>query len=76
MEQDGNDATPVNANLLPSGLSHVKMLEGWVAPPSIVVWKSIVWRAKVRCSDGDGFSSYAPSGISFVVTNDLEALPT
>jgi len=52
------------------------MLEGWVAPASIVVWKSKIGRAKVCGGYGDRSSFDAPSGVCFVITYDFVALAT
>lgn len=76
LEQDGYDSSSVDADLFPSGLSHVEMLEGRVAPPTVVVRESGVRRAEIGGSDRDGSSFDAPPGVSFVVTDDPVALPT
>lgn len=52
------------------------MLEGRVAPPTIVIRKSVVWRAEIGGGDRDGNSFDAPPGVSLVVTDDPVALPT
>ena len=75
MVKDGDNSTAVNPDLLPSRLSHVEVLEWRVAPPSVVVRKGIVRRAKVGSSDRHGPSFDAPCRISFGVANDLKALP-
>lgn len=74
--QDGYDSSSVDADLFPSGLSHVEMLEGRVAPPTIVIRESVVWRAEVGGGDRDGNSFDAPPRVGFVVTDDPVALPT
>lgn len=74
--QNGHDPASVNANLLPSGISHVKMLARRIAPATIVAWKSEVRRAKVCSGNGYRCTFYAPSSIRFIVTHDPVALPT
>lgn len=74
--QNWNNTTTVDGNLLPSRLSHVKMWPGRVAPPTIVAWEGQVWRAEISGCDGDGPAFQTPSRVCFVVTYDLEALPT
>lgn len=76
LEDNRHDPTSVNTDLFPSRLSHIKMLERRVAPAAIVVWESIVRRAEVCCSNGDGYSFLAPLGIYLVVAHDLVALST
>lgn len=76
LEQDGDDPAPVDADLFPSRLSHVKMLEGRVTPATIIARKSKVWRAKVGRSDGHGHSLPAPLCVCIVVTYDFVALST
>lgn len=76
MIDDGDNATTVYADFLPSGLRHVEMLTGRVAPPSIVAWESVVRRAEIGGSDGDGNALSAPTRLGLGITNNLVALPT
>lgn len=65
----------VDANLLPCRLGHVEMLARWVAPPTVVIGKCIVWRAKVGGGDGHRHAFFAPPGVRLVIAHDLVALP-
>lgn len=76
MEQDGNNASSVDANLLPSRLSHIEVLKRRVAPSSIVVWESEIRRAEISGSDSDGGAFDAPSWVCFVIAYDSVAFTT
>lgn len=76
MVNDWDDAATVDADLLPRGLRHVKMLTGRVAPASVVIRESVVRRAEIGGGDGDGDALSAPTRLCFEVTNNLVALPT
>ena len=52
MVDDGDDAASIDADLLPSGLSHVEMLAGRVAPPPVVAGEGVVRGAEVGGGDG------------------------
>lgn len=73
---DGDDAALIDADLLPSGLSHVEMLAGRVAPAAVVAGKGIVWRAEVCGSNCHRNTLLAPLWAALKVAYNLEALPT
>ena len=73
MERNGDNSCSVLGNLQEGRLGQVEVLEGRVAPPTVVVSERRVWRTKVCCSDGDG-PREAPFGV--VVASDLVARPT
>ncbi|KAK2997924.1 hypothetical protein RJ639_026080 [Escallonia herrerae] len=66
----GHNSGTVLSYLQESGLCHVKMLQGRIAPATVVVRQSRVWRAEIGGSDGDG-GGEAPSGV--VVASHLVA---
>ena len=74
LEEDGDDSASVNANLLPSRLSHVEVLKRRITPTAIVVGQSIVRRAEIGRRHGHRRPFNAPPWIRLVITNDLEAL--
>lgn len=76
LEHNRDDPTSVDANLFPSRLSHVEVLEGRVAPASIVVWKGKIWWAEIGCSNGHRCAFNTPPGISLRITHDSVALST
>lgn len=76
LEQNRDDPSSVNANFFPSWLSHVEMLEGRIAPASIVVWESKIRWAEICCSNRHRSAFNTPSGISLIITYDLVALST
>ena len=76
MVKDGDDSASVNANLFPSGLSHVKVLKRRVAPTPGIVGQGIVGRTEVGGSDSDGGSLPPPLGVGLVVTHDPVTLST
>lgn len=61
-EGHGHNSSSVLRDFEESWFSHVKMLEWRIAPSSIVVGQSGIWRAKVCSSDSDG-SREAPPGV-------------
>ena len=76
MVYDGDDAGPIDADLLPGRLRHVEMRPGWVAPATVVAWQVVVGRAKVGGRDGHRLAELAPPGVPpLAVARDLVALP-
>ena len=73
--EDGDDSASVNADLFPSGLSHVEVLKGRVAPSAVVVGESEVWWAKIGGCYGHRRPFDAPTGVGLVIARDLDALP-
>nr|GMC52192.1 Os03g0155566 [Ipomoea batatas] len=71
-----NNPTTVNSNLFPSGLGHVEVGAGRIAPTSIITRKSVIRWTKISGRDGDRNSLPAPSRLCFEVTYDLVALTT
>ena len=61
-EGHGHDPGTVLSDLEEGGLGQVKMLEGRVASPSVVVSEGVVWRAEVGGSDHNG-PREAPPGV-------------
>ncbi len=69
---NGHDSSTVLSNLQESRLGQIEVLEGRVAPATIVVRQSVVRWAKVCSGDGDG-GREAPFGV--VVASHLVASP-
>lgn len=76
LEEDRHNPSSVDADLLPSGLGHVEVLQWRIAPSPIVAREGKVRRAEVGRSDGHGDSFNAPPWVRVVVAHDLVALPT
>jgi len=76
LEQNGYDPSSVDTDLLPCGLSHIKMFERRVAPATVVAWQSEIGRAEVCGSYGYRCSFQAPFGVCFIIAHDFVALPT
>ncbi|KAF3777650.1 hypothetical protein EJ110_NYTH45351 [Nymphaea thermarum] len=68
----GDNTSPVLSNLQEGGLGQVEVLQGRVAPPSVVIRQGEVWRAEVGRSDHDA-AWPAPPGV--VVASHLVAGP-
>lgn len=69
-----DDATSVDTDALPSGLGHVKVLSGRVAPAAIIGWPGPVGWAQVRGGDDDGAGiGPTPLVLDCTVTLDLKA---
>lgn len=63
-EGNWDDTGAVLGNLQESGLSHVKVLEGRIAPTAVVVRQGKVRWAEVGGGDNDG-AGEAPLGVIF-----------
>lgn len=72
---DRDDSASVNADLLPSRLGHVEVLERRVAPSAIVVRQSEVGWAEIGRRHRHRRPFHAPPWIRLVIAHDLEALP-
>ncbi len=73
MVEDGDDASAVDANVLPGRLGHVEVRAGCVAPAA--VGEVIVGRTVVGARHGDRLAELAPVGRLAVVADDEVALP-
>lgn len=76
MVENRDDSASVNADLLPSRLSHVEMFKRRVTPSAIVVWESVVWWAKIGGRHRHRRPFNAPPWIRLVITHHLETLTT
>ena len=72
---DRDDASTVDANLLPSRLRHVEVRPRRVAPAAVVAGEVPVGRAEVGGGDGDRDAGLAPLRRPLAVAGDLVALP-
>jgi hypothetical protein len=53
-EEYGYNSSSILSNVQESRLGQIKMLERGIAPATIVIRESRIWRAKVGGSDSDG----------------------
>ena len=72
---NGNNSSSVNGDLLPRRLRHVKMLKRRIAPTSVIVGQSKIWRTEICCRNGNRFSRQTPLIISTSVTLYLKTFP-
>jgi hypothetical protein len=72
---NGDDATLIDADLFPGWLRHVEVLARQVTPPTVVIRKRFIRRAKVCSCDGYSNSRFAERWVGqLAVTRDLVAL--
>lgn len=76
LEENRDDATAIDADLLPGRLGHVEVRPRWVAPTAVVAGEIVIRRAEVGGGDGDGGAAgEAPPRIRLGVAGDPVALP-